>query len=293
MAEQAVLEGFNKKNATVAKTGAVRLAGVGVAPSTTIGPYDKSVHRNVGYISPDGIELSFDEESNEFIPWQEVVAIRKDLTKSVKSIKLVLWEISRENIAYFLGVDPAAIVAGQDGEFYFDEAGLPEFAHYQLNLDIIDGIRKVRLIGFDTQVSARGAIKFVNSDLFSLEVTISFFPASATDYPDLAGKTCRWIFGGFDTDASTQPGALEVLTTNLADATTGTAYSRSLTASGGTAPYSWAVTTGTLPDGLTLSSAGEIAGTPTTAGAETFTVTVTDSATTPATATKELTLTVS
>jgi hypothetical protein len=60
------------------------------------------------------------------------------------------------------------------------------------------------------------------------------------------------------------------------DAQVQTKYSQQLTASGGTAPYTFAVTAGTLPQGLTLSSAGLLSGTPTTVGAPTFTVTVTD-----------------
>jgi hypothetical protein len=54
-----------------------------------------------------------------------------------------------------------------------------------------------------------------------------------------------------------------------------------LAASGGTAPYTWAVTsaTGTFPPGLALSAAGMISGSATSAGTYNFTVTVTDSAT--------------
>lgn len=43
----------------------------------------------------------------------------------------------------------------------------------------------------------------------------------------------------------------------------GVAYSQTLTAAGGTAPYTFAITTGTLPAGLTMSTAGVISGTPT------------------------------
>ena len=57
----------------------------------------------------------------------------------------------------------------------------------------------------------------------------------------------------------------------------GTAYSQTLTAAGGVPPYSWQVTSGALPPLLTLSSTGTIAGTPTTPGAWSFTVSVTDS----------------
>ncbi len=45
-----------------------------------------------------------------------------------------------------------------------------------------------------------------------------------------------------------------------------TAYSYTLTAAGGTTPYTWSVNAGTLPAGLTLSSAGVLSGTPTTTG---------------------------
>ncbi len=52
-----------------------------------------------------------------------------------------------------------------------------------------------------------------------------------------------------------------------------------LAATGGTAPYTWALSSGTLPAGLTLNaSTGAITGTPTAASTTSFTVQVTDSA---------------
>ncbi|WP_160861951.1 putative Ig domain-containing protein [Shinella kummerowiae] len=62
----------------------------------------------------------------------------------------------------------------------------------------------------------------------------------------------------------------------LPDGTAGTAYSQTFTATNGTAPYSYAVTGGVLPSGLTLSAAGEVSGTPDTDGAYGFDVTATD-----------------
>ena len=59
-------------------------------------------------------------------------------------------------------------------------------------------------------------------------------------------------------------------------AVVGTAYSTTLTATGGTTPYTWSVNAGTLPPGLTLSSAGVLSGTPTAAGSYPFTVNVID-----------------
>jgi hypothetical protein len=74
--------------------------------------------------------------------------------------------------------------------------------------------------------------------------------------------------------AATAPG----ITTSspLAGGTVGTAYAQTLAAAGGTAPYTWALTGGSLPDGISLSSAGGISGTPTTNGTFSFTAQVTD-----------------
>ena len=62
---------------------------------------------------------------------------------------------------------------------------------------------------------------------------------------------------------------------------------------GGTAPYTWTVTTGNLPAGLTLSTGGVISGTPSAAGTSNFTVQVADAEATPKTATAPLTLAIS
>jgi hypothetical protein len=84
-------------------------------------------------------------------------------------------------------------------------------------------------------------------------------------------------------------GALS-LTGTLPVGTVGVAYSYTLKATGGTPPYSYALTAGSLPPGLTLNSDGTISGTPTKPGASSFTVTATDSASTPATASLPLVL---
>ena len=65
----------------------------------------------------------------------------------------------------------------------------------------------------------------------------------------------------------------------LTNATLGSAYSQQITASGGTAPYTYAVTAGALPSGMSLSASGSFSGTPTAAGSFSFTVTATDSTT--------------
>ncbi len=64
----------------------------------------------------------------------------------------------------------------------------------------------------------------------------------------------------------------------LPDGEVGAGFNQTLAATGGLLPLTWSVSAGALPGGLTLSSAGVIAGTPTVKGTFKFTVMLTDAA---------------
>lgn len=74
--------------------------------------------------------------------------------------------------------------------------------------------------------------------------------------------------------------ALTVTTASVPSAQVGVVYAAALDATGGTAPYSWGISSGTLPAGLMLSGSNSesetISGTPTTSGTFNFEVSVLD-----------------
>ena len=76
--------------------------------------------------------------------------------------------------------------------------------------------------------------------------------------------------------AAPAPPSLTISAT-LPAGTANTAYSSPMSASGGTPAYTWSITSGSLPAGLTLAATtGIISGTPSTSGTSNFTVTVSD-----------------
>jgi hypothetical protein len=78
--------------------------------------------------------------------------------------------------------------------------------------------------------------------------------------------------------AASGPADLVITTGTLPGGTVGSSYSAALSATGGIGPYSWSVTFGSLPSGLSLNQqTGVISGTPSVAGSSTFTVQVRDS----------------
>src|SRR5215210_3452339 len=83
--------------------------------------------------------------------------------------------------------------------------------------------------------------------------------------------------GGDTTDTGGGPEPLALTTETLPDAALRAAYTATLTASGGTPPYTWFRPLGTIPPGVGLDpAAGVLIGTPTAAGEFSFTIRVTD-----------------
>ncbi|MBU0952791.1 MAG: putative Ig domain-containing protein, partial [Elusimicrobia bacterium] len=88
---------------------------------------------------------------------------------------------------------------------------------------------------------------------------------------------------------------LTITTANLTDGGVSSAYNATLTATGGTGPYTWTAVTGStsLPAGLSLCSTGTISGVASSSGTYTFTIKAQDStAPTPLESTKQFSITI-
>ncbi|HEX9001542.1 MAG TPA: putative Ig domain-containing protein [Blastocatellia bacterium] len=132
--------------------------------------------------------------------------------------------------------------------------------------------------GVQWQVSTNGGFNFtdlmgeMNPTLTLTNVTLA---QNNTQYRAVFTNSCNMA----QTNAAILSVACPTITVTPAPLPTGTAgtpYSQQLTGNGGTAPYSFAVSSGILPNGVTLSSAGLLSGTPVGMGTFNFTVQATD-----------------
>ena len=161
---------------------------------------------------------------------------------------------------------------GYDGYLYASGG----FAPYTWS--VVSGSLPAGLV-FDAQGDLYGDPTATGSVTFTAEVT-----DSATPTPNTATESVT---------VTVSPPTPLVAEAYAPAATQGQSYEGSLYASGGFAPYTWSVSSGSLPPGLTLDAQGDISGDPTSSGSFTFTAEVTDSATpTPNTATESVGVTV-
>src|SRR5262249_39071985 len=85
--------------------------------------------------------------------------------------------------------------------------------------------------------------------------------------------------------------ALAITTTSpLPGGDVGLSYLHSITATGGKPPYTWSISSGAPPSGISLNAIGTLFGIPSSAGGFSFTVQVTDSSQATASATFSLTV---
>ncbi len=114
----------------------------------------------------------------------------------------------------------------------------------------------------------------------SVRLNLLSFPAMfCLFFAVISGNGCSATHATTANNAATPAGDVENLTISatLPAGTVGSAYSGSVAATGGTAPYVFTVTSGEMPEGVQLTnSTGTISGTPTAGGSFNFAVSVFD-----------------
>ena len=133
-------------------------------------------------------------------------------------------------------------------------------------------------------MSAGGQISGTPTQSGSASFTVQVSDASSPAQTASKGLSISVVAAGAN--------PVQITTSSLPGGQVSANYLAKLTASGGTAPYSWSITSGSLPGGLTLSAAGQISGSPTQSGTFSVTARVSDASSPVQTASKSLGITI-
>ncbi len=154
-------------------------------------------------------------------------------------------------------VNPATLTAGRRGTAYsqtFTQTG---------GAGAITWSRSAGTLPAGLTLSAAGVLSGTPTQVGTFNFTVR-----AADAQGCAGTRAYTLVINCPT--------ITISPTSLPAGTRGTAYSRTFTQTGGVGTITWTRSAGTLPNGLTLSSAGVLSGTPTARGTFNFTVRAAD-----------------
>lgn len=137
----------------------------------------------LGAISDDGLTYGFDEDSQEFTPWGLTSPFRTQITKSVRTFGLTVWETSRvavQSLQYRL--ETAALEPDEDGLTKYAETSSPVPDRRAFWFLVIDGGAYKGFYVPQGEINDRSDVTFKQDEMSGYEWTI-------TTYPDEAGNT--------------------------------------------------------------------------------------------------------
>ena len=161
-----------------------------------------------------------------------------------------------------LAISTTSLSSGSVGEEYDAEldasGGIPSYTWSVVSGSVPNGLT------FESWGELLGVPTKEGSFTFGIGLSDSATPAASVS------ETFTVVIGPSQPLAITTPG--------VSTGVQGSSYETTLVATGGTAPYTWSVTSGSLPEGVGVASYGDIFGIPETSGTFTFTATATDAA---------------
>ena len=136
----------------------------------------------LGAISDDGLTYGFDEDSQEFTPWGLTSPFRTQITKSVRTFKVTLWETARVAVQSIMYRIPAVDLAPVGGLTSFAETASPVPDRRSWWFLVVDGDSYRGFYVPQGEVSDRSDVSFKQDEMSGYEITV-------TAYPDDAGNT--------------------------------------------------------------------------------------------------------
>lgn len=142
----------------------------------------------LGAISSDGLKYGFNESSQQFTPWGLSAPFRTEVTTSIRTFAVTLWETNRaicKGVMYRLPL--TEFIPNGSGVFSFAETASPSPDRRSWLWDVYDGNTMERFFVPQGEVTDRSDVTFKRDEMAGYAVTI-------TAYPDDAGNSVYHLY---------------------------------------------------------------------------------------------------
>ncbi|MEU5424235.1 phage tail protein [Streptomyces olivoreticuli] len=163
-----------------------------VGPLGTAGPTSLGVPpapwTGLGAISDDGLKYGMEEDRKEFTPWGVTSPFRTQVTKSVRTFGITMWETKSPIVKSVMFRTPVADLGpGTDGVSRFAESASPVPDRRSWYFLVADGDSVEGFYVPNGEITKRSDVTYKGEELAGYEVTI-------TAYPDAMNNTVYHAF---------------------------------------------------------------------------------------------------
>jgi len=133
----------------------------------------------LGAVSEDGLSYGFDEDSQEFIAWGQLTPFRTQITKSLRTFQVTLWETNRaicKSAMYRLPI--ATVTPDVSGDYAFEETATPTPDRRAWVFDVVDGPTLERFYVPLGEVTDRDDVAFKSDEIAGYNLTITAYADS-------------------------------------------------------------------------------------------------------------------
>lgn len=155
-------------------------------PATPVA-YDSAIPAGMsalGAVSEEGLGYGFDEDSQAFVAWGQLTPYRTQITRSLRTFTVNLWETNRGMCKSIMYRVPVASVTPNitTGNYTFNETAAPAPDRRSWIFDVMDGNTIERFFVPVGQVTDRDDVQFRPDEMAAYALTI-------TAYADSSGVT--------------------------------------------------------------------------------------------------------
>jgi hypothetical protein len=171
-------------NVRVALNGSVYLAPKGTTAPTDLTTAWPAGWVDLGYLSDDGVEMSYSTESEDINAWQSLSPVRKVLTGVDMTLGFTAIELKTQTMTLYFPSATMTDVSGTVHKLSIPAAPSPD--ERAIGLEWVDGDITNRLIIARGEVTDREAITLARSGAVGLGMTVSA-------YADTAPEIAVWL----------------------------------------------------------------------------------------------------
>lgn len=159
-----------------------------IAPKGTTAPTDVTAAwpagwDDFGYLSDDGVEMSYSTETDDINAWQSLTPIRKILTSVDMTLQFTAIELKTKTITLYF---PSSTISTSGGVSTLSIPSAPDPDERAIGVEWVDGDLTNRLVIPRSEVTNRDSITLARSGAVALPMTVSA-------YADTAPEIAIWL----------------------------------------------------------------------------------------------------